>query len=158
MKFFIEDFFSECFQIIRFLRIWSYLLKKSLLENFIFCALKITQISEKGYDLLVSIMYFIGSDYYQNFLFFVPMLSSLILDSNKKVTNWILTRTLSENIIRFDSNLGSTMSNLDTGKLILKFNNSVLVQIKFLSLYSNFITFFYHFTNNFTPKTLVQSD
>ena len=38
MKFFIKDFFSKCDQIRRKLRIWSHLLKKSLVENFIFCA------------------------------------------------------------------------------------------------------------------------
>ena len=38
MKFLIEDFFSKCDQILRKLRIWSHLLKKSLIENFIFCA------------------------------------------------------------------------------------------------------------------------
>ena len=38
MKFSIEDFFSKCDQIRRFLRIWSHLLKKSLMENFIFWA------------------------------------------------------------------------------------------------------------------------
>ena len=36
MKFSIKDFFSKCDQIRRKLRIWSHLLKKSLLENFIF--------------------------------------------------------------------------------------------------------------------------
>ena len=36
MKFFIRDFFSIYEQIWRKLRIWSYLLKKSLMENFIF--------------------------------------------------------------------------------------------------------------------------
>ena len=38
MKFSIKDFFSKCVQIRSFLRIWSHLLKKSLIENFIFCA------------------------------------------------------------------------------------------------------------------------
>ena len=38
-KFFIKDFFCKCDQIRSFLRIWSHLLKKSLMENFIFCAL-----------------------------------------------------------------------------------------------------------------------
>ena len=38
MNFSIEDFFSKCGQISRKLRIWSHLLKKSLIENFIFCA------------------------------------------------------------------------------------------------------------------------
>ena len=34
----INDFFSKCDQFCRKLRIWSHLLKKSLIENFIFCA------------------------------------------------------------------------------------------------------------------------
>ena len=33
-----KDFFSKCDQIRSFLRIWSHLLKKSLMENFIFYA------------------------------------------------------------------------------------------------------------------------
>ena len=40
MKFSITDFFSKCDQIRRKLQIWSYLLKKSWIENFIFCAVK----------------------------------------------------------------------------------------------------------------------
>ena len=38
MNFSTMDFFSECDQIRSKLRIWSYLLKKSLIEDFIFCA------------------------------------------------------------------------------------------------------------------------
>ena len=38
MKLSIKHFFSKCDQIRRELRIWSQLLKKSLMENFIFCA------------------------------------------------------------------------------------------------------------------------
>ena len=38
MKFYINDFFSKCDLIRRKLRIWSYLLDKSLMENFIFSA------------------------------------------------------------------------------------------------------------------------
>ena len=38
MKFSIKDIFSKCDQIPSFLRIWSHLLKKSLMGNFIFCA------------------------------------------------------------------------------------------------------------------------
>ena len=34
-KFPITDFFSKCDQILSFLRIWSHLLKKSVMENFI---------------------------------------------------------------------------------------------------------------------------
>ena len=39
MKFSIKDFFNKCNQICIFLRIWPHLLEKSLMENFIFCAL-----------------------------------------------------------------------------------------------------------------------
>ena len=38
MKFSIKGFFSKCDQIRSFSRIWSHSLKKSLMENFIFCA------------------------------------------------------------------------------------------------------------------------
>ena len=41
IKFYIKDFFSKSDQIRRKLRIWSLLLKKSLMENFIFCAVLI---------------------------------------------------------------------------------------------------------------------
>ena len=40
MKFSIKDFFSKGDQIRGFLRIWSHLLKKSLMENFMFCAVE----------------------------------------------------------------------------------------------------------------------
>ena len=36
MKYSIKDFFSKCDQIQSFLKIWSHLLKKSVMENFIF--------------------------------------------------------------------------------------------------------------------------
>ena len=38
MKFSMKDFFSKCDQIRSFLWIWSHLLKKPLMENFIVCA------------------------------------------------------------------------------------------------------------------------
>ena len=37
MTFYIKDFFSKCVRIRRKLQIWSHLLKKSLMENFIVC-------------------------------------------------------------------------------------------------------------------------
>ena len=40
MKFSIKDFFSKDDQIRRKLQIWSPLLKKSLMENFIFCVVR----------------------------------------------------------------------------------------------------------------------
>ena len=47
MKFSIKDFFSKCDQIRSFLRIWSHLLKKSLIENFIFCAVNVRTLDVK---------------------------------------------------------------------------------------------------------------
>ena len=67
------------------------------------------------------------------------MLSSLILDNNKKVITWILTRISPEKIKPFDTNLKPVMSNLSNGRVILKFNNSVLMQKIYCLLYSNFI-------------------
>ena len=62
-------------------------------------------------------MYFRGNDGFQNFLVFVPMLSSLVLDSNKNVTNWIFTGILSGNIKPFYTNLKHIMSNLTNGRV-----------------------------------------
>ena len=45
MKFFTKNFFSKCDQIRSFLRTWSHLLKKSLMENFVFCAVPIQAIT-----------------------------------------------------------------------------------------------------------------
>ena len=49
MKFFIRDFFTKCDQICSLLRICSHLLKKSLKENFIFCAVVLEE-DERGCD------------------------------------------------------------------------------------------------------------
>ena len=38
IKFSIKDFFSNCDQIRSFMWNWSHLLKRSFMENFIFCA------------------------------------------------------------------------------------------------------------------------
>ena len=38
-----KEFFSKCDQIRRKLRIWSHLLKQSLMENFVFCAVSHVQ-------------------------------------------------------------------------------------------------------------------
>ena len=42
IKFFIKDFFSKCEQIRRNFRICAHLLKKSLTENSIFCAMAVS--------------------------------------------------------------------------------------------------------------------
>ena len=50
MKFSIKDFFCKCDQIRIFLRIWSHLPKKSLMKNFIFCAVSIKLTQKKVWD------------------------------------------------------------------------------------------------------------
>ena len=67
------------------------------------------------------------------------MLSFLILDSNKHVTNGIPFGISSEIIKKIDTNLKLTMSNLANGRVILKFDNSVLVQKNVSPRYSNFV-------------------
>ena len=49
MKFSIKDFFSKCDQIRRKLSIWSHLLRKSLIENLIFCAV----LCQKSYNCVL---------------------------------------------------------------------------------------------------------
>ena len=44
MKFSIKNIFSKYDQIRRKLQIWSHLLKKSLMENLIFCAMKLMKL------------------------------------------------------------------------------------------------------------------
>ena len=105
-------------------------------------------------------MYFTGNDGYQYFLVSMPMFSSIILDSNKKFTNWKSTGISPEKIKPFDTNLEPTMPNLANARVSLKFSNSVLVQKNASSLYSNFILNLYvvhelntwprNSTNNFT--------
>ena len=50
---------------------------------------KAVQISEKGFDFFLGRMYFTKDNDYQNFSVFASILTSLILGSNKKVTNWV---------------------------------------------------------------------
>ena len=58
MKFSIKNFFSKCAQIRRKLWIWSHLLKKCLMENFIFCAVKVAK-GSKNWRKLATYYYYI---------------------------------------------------------------------------------------------------
>ena len=59
MKLSIKDFSSKCDQIRSFLRIWSHLLKKYLMENFIFCAVVfIGKVSNKNIEYLIEVEIF----------------------------------------------------------------------------------------------------
>ena len=61
MKFSIKDFFSKYDQIYRKLRIWSHLLNKSLMENFVFCAVKPKDRS--SFLPLITFTYFFHNSY-----------------------------------------------------------------------------------------------
>ena len=50
-KFSIKDFLGKCDQIRRKLRIWSSLMKKSLIKSFIFCTVKIAEAPIKIWGL-----------------------------------------------------------------------------------------------------------
>ena len=52
-----------------------------------------------------------ASDNGYKILVLVPMLSTLTLDSNKKVTNWMLTKISSEKVKPFHTILEPTISN-----------------------------------------------
>ena len=54
MKFSINDFSSKCDQIRSFLRIWSHLLEKSLMENFSFYAVHSNSLTLK---YLIQVIY-----------------------------------------------------------------------------------------------------
>ena len=56
MRFSVKDFFSKCDQICSFLLIWPHLLNKSLLENFIFCAVFIFT-STKMFSIKICLTY-----------------------------------------------------------------------------------------------------
>ena len=65
MKFSIKDFFGKCDQIRRKLRIWSHLLKNSLMENFIFCVVawiyKKCYVKGKIYQLTIFLLCFFAT-------------------------------------------------------------------------------------------------
>ena len=77
MKFSIKDFSSNCEQIRSFLRIWSHLLEKSLVENFIFCAVLN---SPSDYFESLPLHYFLSIFFNVTRLF-----NPLMLGGNKKV-------------------------------------------------------------------------
>ena len=54
LKFSIKDFFSKSDQIHSFLRIWAHLLKKSLMENFIFlCSVSSLVATDTGSENII---------------------------------------------------------------------------------------------------------
>ena len=65
LRFYIKDFFSKCDQIRSFRRIWSYLLKRSLMKNLIFCVvlpMKILTLQDIIKFIILKLIHF----YYNN--------------------------------------------------------------------------------------------
>ena len=81
MKFCIEDFFSKCDQLCSFLRIWSHLLKKSLMENFIFCT------------VLACNKQYLNKNFYSKMLFKEKQQSVFQRNCSKTLPKIILTKT-----------------------------------------------------------------
>ena len=63
MKFCLKDFFSKCDQICSFQRIWSHLLNKSLIENFIFCAVFVNYPNFQFSSIIFALCVFVSEEY-----------------------------------------------------------------------------------------------
>ena len=63
MKFSIKYFLSKCDRIRSKLRLWSHLLKKALMENFIFCAVYFGQVEQYSMERLLEFAFILNSPY-----------------------------------------------------------------------------------------------
>ena len=97
MEFFIRNFFSKCDQICQKLRIWSYLLKTSLMENFFFfCSLRFfdyyfQQVLIQKISVDISDMFFGGEKSFRVSLYVVKRLHRLL---PKKILRQISIKVL----------------------------------------------------------------
>ena len=71
MKFSIKDFFSKYDQICRKMRIWSHLLKKSSVENFIFCAVHSEKNTRRHCNFLWQFYYLNFPSGFWNYIAFI---------------------------------------------------------------------------------------
>ena len=114
MTFSIKDFFSKCDQILNFLWIWSYLLKKSSMENFIFCAVcykmraRERKIDTKWVcnDLLFSNWNFRVSKFWEN----VKYLRRSVFSKQLKVVNYFNKTLHLRHLTRFWMRLWEILS------------------------------------------------
>ena len=70
------------------------------------------QVLENGYFFFIVKMYFASAECYQNFSFSAPLHSSVTLDSNKKVSTWILAGVSAEKFKFFSNHFTSFDTNL----------------------------------------------
>ena len=94
MKLSIKDFFGKCDQIRRKLRIWSHLLKKCLMENFIFCAVTRENMSQRkpAFSHTLRSEYFVDLERY--FIFFLT--NKLALSENKPIGCFLKKKVFDE--------------------------------------------------------------
>ena len=85
MKFSIKDVSSKCDQARSFLRIWSHLLEKSLMENFIFCAVHLHQ--NHALSFLICLMLPKSSLILVNVISFVSFLSKWYWDTERTISS-----------------------------------------------------------------------
>ena len=76
MKFSIKYFFSKCDQIHSFERIWPHLLKKSLMENLIFCTVQVS---------IDQVFYALYYDQYKLFFNSASVLLNIFINSASEV-------------------------------------------------------------------------
>ena len=82
MNFSMKDFFSKCDQIRRKLRIWSHLLKKSIIENFIFCVVP-TQNIAPDLKFLSTTVWYCTKIYFTEIKAFQKLWKMLFISSRK---------------------------------------------------------------------------
>ena len=87
MKFSIKYFFSKCDQIRRLLRIWSHLLKKYLMESFIFCVALKGKLSSREKMLQVQDLTFWLTK--KNLQFIVLDTADVHITTQVKFSKWI---------------------------------------------------------------------
>ena len=110
MKISIKDFFSKCHQILRKLRIWSHLLKKSLIENFIFCAVLETKDIILSWVCVMSLLSSVKvAEMHVGFLSFIPKtiteysINVEFCEDCKTLYQYSVTREFSEFLLIFTS-------------------------------------------------------
>lgn len=80
-------------------------------------------------------MHFTDDDGYENFLVIAPVLNWLIWDTNKNVTNWILTEISSQNIKPLEPTLVPIMSILAKDRISIKFKDLKFNANSIINLY-----------------------
>ena len=116
MKLSIKDFFSKCDQICKKLWIWSNLLKKSLMENFIFCVVKVKgNTTERLLFLIRRYFQIFSSQYLRNS-------KKVCLEASYSKAQGTDTQLRSQQTYRMES-LAAIVDGLQPVTIVAKFSN-----------------------------------